>query len=135
MADSPVTFPKEGALPAKYPPDEASQNRLELYGSRGSILAQGTIGQGAHGEMTAFLKQGTGGYDAQQARSADGGKRINPTPINPYRAEIEEFSQAILEGREPSNNAAIGLQSQRVLAACYESAKTATVVHLDTPNP
>ena len=28
-------------------PDEASQNRLELYGSLGSILAHGTIGQGA----------------------------------------------------------------------------------------
>jgi len=111
-------------------PDEASQNRLELYGSLGSILAQGTIGQGAQGEMTAFLKEGAGGYDAQQTRAADGGVRINPAPVNPYRAEIEEFSQAILENREPSNNAAIGLQSQRVLAACYESARTGEVNHI-----
>jgi predicted dehydrogenase len=111
-------------------PDEASQNRLELYGSLGSILAQGTIGQGAQGEMTAFLKSGAAGYDAQQARSADGGVRINPPPMNPYRAEIEEFSQAILECREPSNNAAIGLQSQRVLAACYESARIGCAVEL-----
>ena len=49
---------------------------------------------------------------------------INPPPVNTYRAEIEEFSQAILEDREPSNSAALGLQSQRVLAACYESART-----------
>ena len=56
-------------------PDEASQNRLELYGSLGSILAKGTIGQGAAGEMIAFLKQGAGGYDAQQARAPDGGLR------------------------------------------------------------
>ena len=116
-------------------PDAASQNRLELYGSLGSILAQGTIGQGAQGEMTAFLQQGAGGYDAQQARDANGGTRINPPPVNPYRAEIEEFSQAIIENRAPSNSAELGLQSQRVLAACYESAKTATVVHLDAPNP
>lgn len=114
-------------------PDAASQNRLELYGSLGSILAQGTIGQGAQGEMTAFLKEGAGGYDAQQARAADGGVRINPSPVNPYRAEIEEFSQAILDGREPSNSAAIGLQSQRVLAACYESAKTEKAIRLDPP--
>ena len=53
---------------------------------------------------------------------------ICPTPINTYRAEIEEFSQAILENREPSNNARLGLQSQRVLAACYESARTAKTV-------
>jgi predicted dehydrogenase len=111
-------------------PDAASQNRLELYGSLGSILAQGTIGQGAQGEMAAFLQQGAGGYDAQQARAADGGMRISPPPINPYRAEIEEFSQAILENREPSNNAALGLQSQRVLAACYESAQTDRAIQL-----
>jgi len=116
-------------------PDAASQNRLELYGSLGSILAQGTIGQGAQGELTAFLKEGAGGYDAQQTRAADGGVRIHPAPVNPYRAEIEEFSQAILEKREPSNNAAIGLQSQRVLAACYESARTGEVnpIHSSLP--
>ena len=116
-------------------PDEASQNRLELYGSLGSILAQGTIGQGAQGEMTAFLKEGAGGYEAQQVRAVDGGLRINPPPVNPYRAEIEEFSQAILENREPSNNAAIGLQSQRVLAACYESARTGKVIPIHSSLP
>ena len=115
-------------------PDAASQNRLELYGSLGSILAQGTIGQSAQGEMTAFLQQGAGGYDAQQARAADGGLCINPPPINPYHAEIEEFSQAIIENREPSNSAAIGLQSQRVLAGCYESARTGTVCEIN-PSP
>jgi predicted dehydrogenase len=109
-------------------PDQASQNRLELYGSLGSILASGTIGQGAQGEMLAFLKEGAAGYDAQQARAAGGGVPINPAPVNPYRAEIEEFSQAILEHREPSNGAALGLQSQRVLAACYESARTGRMV-------
>ena len=112
-------------------PDEASQNRLELYGSLGSILAKGTIGQAAAGEMTAFLKEGAGGYDAQQGRAADGGVAIAPLPINTYRAEIEEFSAAILEKREPSNSAVIGMQSQKVLAACYKSAKTGKAVQLD----
>ena len=111
-------------------PDEASQNRLELYGSFGSILAKGTIGQGAAGEMTAFLKDKTAGYDAQQARAADGGVVIAPPPINTYRAEIEEFSSAIIEKREPSNNAVIGMQSQKVLAACYESARSGRVIEL-----
>lgn len=111
-------------------PDEASQNRLELYGSLGSILAAGTIGQGAAGSMVAYLKEGAEGYDAQQARQAGGGLDIAPPPVNTYRAEIEEFSQAILENRDPANSAEIGLQSQRVLAACYESARTGQVIRL-----
>jgi predicted dehydrogenase len=111
-------------------PDEASENRLELYGSLGSILAKGTIGQGASGTMTATLKASSAGYDAQQVRSAGEVLEISPPSVNTYCAEIEEFSQAILEGREPSHQAGLGLQSQKVLAACYESARTGRVVKL-----
>src|SRR5438034_6104196 len=49
--------------------DHSSKNRLELYGSNGSILAQGTLGQGAAGEMVAFL-EGAGKYDAKQVRNS-----------------------------------------------------------------
>jgi predicted dehydrogenase len=114
-------------------PDQTSQNRLELYGSRGSLLAQGTIGQGAGGEMIAFLEADVAGYDARQARPTAGGLAIRPTPVNPYRAEIEAFSQALLEDREPAPSAALGLQSQRLLAACYESARSGRVVEVGRP--
>jgi predicted dehydrogenase len=109
-------------------PDNSSKNILELYGSKGSILAKGTIGQGISGEMVAYLETDTTGYDANQVRNANGGIEINPAPVNMYLSEVEEFSCAILEKREPSNNAAIGLQSQKVLTACYQSAKTGTIV-------
>ncbi len=111
-------------------PDNSSKNVLELYGSKGSILARGTIGQGQAGEMAAYLETDDADYDVQQARDETGGITIAPEPVNMYRAEIEEFSQAIIEGRLPSNNAEIGLQSQKVLAACYESAKTGKVVEI-----
>jgi predicted dehydrogenase len=111
-------------------PDNSSKNVLELYGSKGSILAKGTIGQGDAGEMIAYLEAGDAGYDAQQARNTGEGLVINPTPVNTYLAEIEEFSSAVLEKREPKNNVEIGLQSQKVLAACYESAKTGKVIEL-----
>ena len=104
-------------------PDSSSKNALELYGSRGSILAKGTIGQGEAGEMVAYLQGDDNSYNAQQNRQSDDGLVISPDPVNMYRAEIEEFSQAILDHREPANNAMLGLQSQKVLAACYESAK------------
>lgn len=111
-------------------PDAASRNALELYGSEGSILAANTIGQGSLGEMTAYLNEQSAGYDAHQARAATGGRSIQPAPVNIYRAEIEEFGQAILDHREPSHNAAIGVRSQEVLAACYESARAGRVVRI-----
>jgi predicted dehydrogenase len=111
-------------------PDVASQNRLELYGSRGSILARGTIGQGPRGEMTAWFEASASDYDAQQTRTDGRGQTIDPPPVNTYQAEIEEFSRAILEDREPAQPALLGWQSQRVLAACYESARSGQVVNI-----
>ena len=111
-------------------PDESSRNRLELYGSKGSILAEGTIGQGDAGDMVAHFQEADSGYEAAQARDCGGGIAISPEPVNMYRAEIEAFSQAILDDTEPPVGAELGLWSQKVLAACYESAKTGKVVVL-----
>lgn len=111
-------------------PDAGSQNVLELYGSKGSILAQGTIGQGPAGRMVAFLEGDDRGYDAQQARAGDQGAAIDPKPVNSYQAEIEEFSAAILNNRDPSIDGALGLRSQKILAACYESARSGRTVEV-----
>jgi predicted dehydrogenase len=113
--------------------DNSSQNALELYGSKGSILATGTIGQGAQGTMTAYLQAGEAGYEAQQARSSGGGIKIASEPRNMYRAEIEAFSAALLEGGPNPLSSDIGLHSQKVLAACYESAQTRCTVKLQPP--
>ena len=111
-------------------PDNSSKNALELYGSGGSIIARGTIGQDAAGEMTAYLEGDTSGYDAEQSRSSAAGLVIAPEPVNAYLAEIEEFSLSILDQREPANSFARGLHSQKVLSACYQSAKTGKTVDI-----
>ncbi len=111
-------------------PDNSSKNRLELYGEKGSILAQGTIGQSDAGEMVAFLEESTEDYNAQQSRGQAGGWSINPVPVNTYRAEIEEFSNAVLEKRELLNNGETGLVNQQIIAACYESARTGKVINI-----
>ena len=105
-------------------PDASSPNRLEIYGTRGSILAEGTIGQNPAGRMSAFLAEPGAGYDAAQRRTEGGGIAIDPPAENTYRAEIEEFSAAVLAGREPELSARRGIHSQEVLAACYRSAGT-----------
>jgi predicted dehydrogenase len=112
-------------------PDNSSKNILELYGSKGSILAKGTIGQGKEGEMTTFLEGNKKSYDSQQTRNSAEGVAIDPPSVNPYLAEIEEFSEAILQKREPLNNALIGLQNQKIIEACYESAISGKVVNIE----
>jgi len=104
---------------------------LELYGSRGSILATGTIGQGAAGQMAAFLEGDDKAYDARQARTEAQGMVIAPAPVNTYQAEIEEFSRAVMEEREPPVGAEAGLRNQKILSACYSSAKSGRVVEVD----
>lgn len=111
-------------------PDESSQNVLELYGSEGSILAKGTLGQGSQGEMVFYPRAPSQGYDAQQVRDKGQGVDLRPAPLNTYRAEIEEFSQAILEGRESELGGDAGLRSQRILEACYASARTSKNVRV-----
>jgi len=111
-------------------PDNSSKNVLELYGSKGSILASGTIGQGEAGQMVACLETEATAYNAQQSRSAGKTVPIAPEPVNTYRAEIEDFSRALLEGRPYTHHAEAGLRSQLLLAACYESARTGRAVDI-----
>ena len=111
-------------------PDNSSKNILELYGSKGSIIARGTIGQGDSGEMTAYLEDEDAFYDAQQAREQVDGIVINPTPVNAYLAEIDDFSKAVLENRQPKNNHEIGMISQKIIDACYRSAKTREIINI-----
>lgn len=111
--------------------DDSSKNALEIYGSNGSILATGTIGQGSQGEMTAYLQPGSAGYAAQQARGAGQGLKVTPEPQNIYRAEIDAFSAAILQGTVNPLAEGIGLRNQKIIAACYESAKTKSAVVID----
>jgi len=59
-------------------PDASSLNRLEIYGSQGSILAEGTIGQGMAGNMIARLESGAGAYAAAQDRETGGGIAVRP---------------------------------------------------------
>ena len=104
-------------------PDASSENRLEIYGSKGSILAKGTIGQDSSGYMVGRIEKEKRGYEAEQKREEIKEEEISLKPVNMYQSEIEDFSRCILEDREPSFTGEDGLRNLRVILAAYESAK------------
>lgn len=111
-------------------PDNSSKNTLELYGSKGSIIARGTIGQGDSGQMTAYLEEDISDYNAQQVRNNGAGMNIDPKPVNTYLGEIDEFCKVIRDGAIPRNNSTAGLQNMKIIEACYKSAKTKRTVEI-----
>lgn len=114
-------------------PDNSSKNVLEIYGSGGSILASGTIGQLPTGEAMAYLEEAKG-YQALQERGEGKGMPIEVEPVNTYKAEIEEFADAIIQDRKPMVSGEDGLWNLMVILAAYESAKEGRVVEIDFPD-
>lgn len=110
-------------------PDEAAQNRLEIYGSAGSILAQGTIGQTSAGSLDLYSTPQEG-YVAQQEREATARETITPEPVPIYAAELDHLSDCIEKGITPMISGEEGLWSQAVVEACYESARRGQAVTL-----
>ena len=108
-------------------PDAAGQDRLELYGNKGSIQAQATIGQLPGGEMGAYISPKAKGYDPQQDKDALEVKvqRIEAKPYNTYTAEIEALSTAILENKPIEiNTLEDSIITLKVIEAAYRSARS-----------
>lgn len=105
-------------------PDTSALNRLELYGSAGSILAEGTIGQASGGKVRLLLQKGAAGYAAKQLRAGASGATLAYAKGNTYQAEVEDFSNAILRKREPLVTAEEALWNLRVCLAVYQAART-----------
>jgi len=107
-------------------PDAAAQNRLEIYGTKGCILANGTIGQESAGKLKVYVQEEDRGYEAAQRREAVGIgiSEISPTPVNMYRAEIDHFTKCIEEDLGPLNSGYEATKNLAVVLAAYESSAT-----------
>jgi predicted dehydrogenase len=110
-------------------PDEAVKNVLEIYGSGGSIRCEGTIGQTPGGTAKLVSVQ-AGGYNAQQQREESGERDIPFDEVNTYRAEIEDFTGVIRDGRPPAVPMEDGIWNMKVVEAAYRSVSTGCAVKL-----
>lgn len=105
-------------------PDAAGQDKLEIYGNKGSIQAEGTIGQVPGGKMVAYVSDDCGKYDPQQSKNSlnVAAKGIDYMPVNMYAAELDYLSDCIESGTPPSiNSGEDGLHILKVAQAAYQS--------------
>lgn len=112
--------------------DESSLNRLEIYGDAGSLLAEGTIGQGVGGTLVGVKSAAGSLYDAVQVRAGDAGYQpIHFEKANPYAAEMEYFAACISTGSLPEVNGwNEAIHIAEVTAAAYDSWRNGCFVRL-----
>ncbi|HOJ39726.1 MAG TPA: Gfo/Idh/MocA family oxidoreductase [bacterium] len=111
-------------------PDNSSQNVLEVYGSQGSILATGTIGQTPGGQAMAYLEKAPRGYDARQQRTVSFRTEVKAKPFNTYQAQIESFSGAVINDQPVPVPGQDGLWNQKIMLAAYLAARKGKVVQV-----
>jgi len=103
---------------------------LELYGSRGSILCEGTVSQNPGGKMVGYFIPSEKGYDALRERSKIEGEEIRVKPVDLFRAEVEDFVEAIKNKRKPVKGAEESLKNQYIIEAAYKSQREERTVKL-----
>jgi predicted dehydrogenase len=110
-------------------PDEACRTRLEIYGSQGAILSEGTIGQSVGGQAEGLFSLQETGYDAQQNKDVIRGFQSFPFErIDPYQAECEYFAGCILARKPPTiNDGEHALHIMALIEAAYESSRSGKI--------
>jgi len=113
-------------------PDNASKNRLEIYGSKGSIIGEGTIGQDATGKLEVFIQKEDIGYAANQIRNENDEVVIYDDLKSKglYAQEVEEFVNSIKTGKKPPIDGYQGMKNDRVMLAIYQAVREKKVVTL-----
>lgn len=101
-------------------PNSISNNIMEIYGTKGSIVCYNTIGREDTGEI--ILK--TKGYNGNTDFNDYNITRINVNPVNRYTMEIETFANSIITCSDFCVKAEDGLNVAKVIAAIYRSSGT-----------
>ena len=110
-------------------PDAAAQNSLELHGTKGSIIGQGTVGQDPTGKMFSVIQPHQTSYDANQVRDNEVKREeYHLDGVSLYGQMINNFADCIIEGKEPAVTLEDGRHSVKLVEAIYRAAKEKRVV-------
>ncbi len=105
-------------------PDDAAVCKMEIYGTEGSVFAEGTISQIEGGNVRVTICGNQGAYNAAQDREPTNSYVMEAELGNMYTKEIEGFSNAVLNDTVPPITAADAINVQKLVEAAYKSNKT-----------
>lgn len=105
-------------------PDAAARGRLEIYGTKGSMLAEGTISQAEGGKLDVMISDDSLLYDAQQDRNDVEPMKVDVEFGNMYTKEIESFSDSIINGTPVEVPAEDAVFVQDVIQSAYRTSET-----------
>lgn len=112
-------------------PDGSALCPLEIYGDKGSIIAEGTLGQVEGGKVRFLVSDEEElKYDAQQNRVPIKPMEVEVEFGNMYTKEIESFSNSILTGAPVEVPMSDALYIQKIVTAAYESGEKDIFVEL-----
>ncbi len=103
-------------------PDKASESKLEIYGTKGYVIAKGTLAQEEVGELS-YLYSPQGDYSAKQERLYDKPQVYEGEKGNLYLKQIQDFCSIIQSGKLDYTNAERAVQVQKTVDKFYKNCK------------
>lgn len=105
-------------------PDAASVAKLEIYGTKGSIVATGTLAQDEVGEVKILISDDNLEYDANQQRGELVPVSLEGTPLgNMYTKEVDGLCSAIVNKTDVPVSIESAIYDQKVIEAAYKSSE------------
>ena len=99
-------------------PDDCSVSRLELYGTKGSVYAEGTLGQEETGKLR-YVYAPQGDYSAAQNRTTDKPVQYQGAGDDLYLKQLRAFSETVKSGKTDYFYAERAVQVQKIVDMIY----------------
>ena len=111
-------------------PDDAVTCRLEIMGTKGSLIAENTISQVEEGTLCCrFIDQGD--YNALQNRSETEVVEYKGASGNMYAKELDAFSQSVGEGTPVLVPMADAIHVQKVIETAYRASQEGKFLQME----
>jgi len=103
-------------------PDQCSSGKLEIYGTSGSIYAEGTLGQEEGGTMK-YIYSPQGDYEAKQSRVLTDSEEFHGEGTNIYTKQFDAFYELVFSKKTDYKSIKQAIHIQELCDKIYNQKK------------